>query len=120
MGEVAELMLAELDALVAEMSAAEVDLSPVLGVDASAMADTSASNHAGARQLLNLFIRRDTNWTVRTASFELPHEMLDVAHTVARRGLDLDVIFQSYRYAQNVAWRHFMAHATRIAPPDQC
>lgn len=117
MGEVAELMLAELGALVAEMSAAEVDLSPVLGVDASVMADTSASNHAGARQLLNLFIRRDTKWTVRTASFELPHEMLDVAHTVARRGLDLDVIFQSYRYAQNVAWRHFMAHATRIAPP---
>ena len=117
MGGVAELMLADLDALVAEMSAAEMHLSPALGVDVSAMADTTASNRAGARQLLDLFIRRDGHWNVRAASFELPHEMLDVAHTVARRGLDLDVLFQSYRYAQNVAWRHFMAHATRIAPP---
>lgn len=117
MGEVAELMLADLDALVAEMSAAEMELSPALSVDVSSMADTSASNYAGARQLLDLFIQRDAHWDMRAGSFELPHEMLDVAHTVSRRGLDLDVIFQSYRYAQNVAWRHFMAHATRIAPP---
>lgn len=117
MGAVAELMLVDLDELTAEMSAAEVELSPVLGGDVSALADTTASNRAGSRQLLGLFIRRQPHWDVRGTSFELAPEMLDVAHTVARRGLDLDVIFQSYRHAQNVAWRHFMTHATRIAPP---
>ena len=54
MGDVAELMLAELDDLVAEMDAAEVELSPTAGSDAAVLADTSASNRANAARLLSL------------------------------------------------------------------
>lgn len=113
MGEVADLMLADLDHLVAEMDAAELELSPAMGADAAIVADMSASNRANAARLLTTFARRDG----RTAPIDVPPEALDVARTVGRRGMDLDTIFQSYRRGQNVAWRHFMAHATRVAPP---
>ncbi|GAA4490616.1 PucR family transcriptional regulator [Rhodococcus olei] len=110
MGDVAELMLADLDQLVAEMDAAEVDLTPMVGADAALVADVSASNRANAARLLALFARRDG----RPAPIDVPPEALDVARTVARRGIDLDVIFQSYRRGQNVAWQHYLAHATRV------
>lgn len=112
MGDVAELMLAELDDLVAEMDAAEVELSPTAGSDAAVLADTSASNRANAARLLSLFARRDA----KMAAIDVPPEALDIARTVARRGMDLDVIFQSYRRGQNVAWRRYMAHATQLVP----
>ena len=105
MGDVAELMLAELDDLVAEMDAAAVELSPTAGSDAAVLADTSASNRANAARLLSLFARRDA----KMAAIDVPPEALDIARTVARRGMDLDVIFQSYRRGQNVAWRRYMA-----------
>lgn len=112
MGDVAELMLAEIDDLVAEMDAAEVELSPTAGSDAAVLADTSASNRANAARLLSLFARRDA----KMAAIDVPPEALDIARTVARRGMDLDVIFQSYRRGQNVAWRRYMAHATQLVP----
>jgi len=112
MGDVAELMLAEIDDLVAEMDAAEVDLSPAAGSDAAVLADTSASNRANAARVLSMFARREA----KVAPIDVPPEALDVARTVARRGLDLDLIFQSYRRGQNVAWRRYMAHATQLVP----
>ncbi|MFE5285284.1 PucR family transcriptional regulator [Nocardia sp. NPDC056611] len=111
MGRVAELMLADLDQLVAEMDAAEIELTPMVGADAALVADMSASNRANAARLLTIFARREA----RLSAIDVPPEALDVARTVARRGLDLDVIFQSYRRGQNIAWRHYLAHATRIA-----
>lgn len=113
MGDVAELLLENLDQLVADMDAAEVELSPVAGSDVAVTADMSASNRANAVRLLTLFARRDA----QLAPFGVPPEALDVARTVARRGLDLDVIFHSYRRGQNIAWRHYMAQASRIVPP---
>jgi DNA-binding PucR family transcriptional regulator len=110
MGNVAELMLAELGDLVAEMDAAELELAPTLGADAAIVADMSASNRANAARLLTMFVRRDA----KAAPIDVPPEALDVARTVARRGIDLDVIFQSYRRGQNVALRRFLAHATRV------
>lgn len=112
MGDVAESMLADLDELVAKMDAAELELSPDMGVDAAVVADMSASNRANATRLLTTFARRD-GWA---APIDVPPEALDVARTVARRGMDLGTIFQAYRRGQNVAWQHFMAHATRVVP----
>jgi DNA-binding PucR family transcriptional regulator len=112
MGDVAELMLADLDDLVAEMDAGELELIPTLGADAAILADMSASNRANAARLLSMFVRRDG----RTAPIDVPPEALDVARTVARRGIDLDVIFQSYRRGQNIALRRFLAQATRVVP----
>ncbi len=112
MGDVAELMLADVDELVAEMDAAEIELTPMVGADAALIADMSASNRANAVRLLTTFARRDAG----PLPSDVPPEALDVARTVARRGIDLDVIFQSYRRGQNIAWRRYMAHATRVVP----
>ncbi|MEV0033528.1 helix-turn-helix domain-containing protein [Nocardia sp. NPDC050793] len=112
MGDVAEAMLADVDELVAEMDAAEIELTPTVGADAALVADMSASNRANAVRVLTMFARRDA----KTSPIDVPPEALDVARTVARRGIDLDVIFQSYRRGQNVAWRRYMAHAIRVVP----
>lgn len=112
-GDVADLMLAELDQIVAEMDAAEVEIAPVLGADAAIAAEMSASNRANVARLLTVLARRDD----RAAPIDLPPEALDVARTVVRRGIDLDVIYQAYRRGQNIAWQRFLAHAGRVVPP---
>ncbi|WP_409434951.1 PucR family transcriptional regulator [Mycobacterium sp. SMC-14] len=113
MGDVAEMMLSEIDELVAEMDAAEIELSPFLGADAALTAEMSASNRANLARVMTMFARRDD----RPAPFDVPPEALDVARTIARRGIGLDVLFQSYRRGQNVGWQRYMAHAARIVPP---
>ncbi|MEB3033255.1 PucR family transcriptional regulator [[Mycobacterium] nativiensis] len=113
MGDVAEQMLAEVDELVAEMDAAEIELSPFLGADAALTAEMSASNRANLTRVMTMFARRDD----RPAPFDVPLEALDVARTIARRGIGIDVLFQSYRRGQNVGWQRYMAHAARIVPP---
>ena len=111
MGSVAELVLADLDELVAAMDAAVIELIPFVAADAALTAEMSASNRANVARLLAIFARRDG----KAAPIDIPPEALDLARTVARRGIDLDVIFQGYRRGQNVAWRRYMAHATHIA-----
>ncbi|MGB3473795.1 MAG: helix-turn-helix domain-containing protein [Mycobacterium sp.] len=113
MGDVAELMLSEIDELVAEMDAAEIELSPHLGADAALTAEMSASNRANLARAMTMFARRDG----RPAPFDVPPEALDVARTIARRGIGLEVLFQSYRRGQNVIWQRYMAHSARIVPP---
>jgi DNA-binding PucR family transcriptional regulator len=110
MGDVAELMLAELDQLVAEMDAAEIELAPAFAVDAAIAADLSASNRANVARLMTMFARRDAT----AAPIDVPPEALDIGRTVARRGIDLDVIFHAYRRGQNIAWQHYMANANRV------
>ena len=112
-GDVADLMLAELDDLVAEMNAAELAIAPVLGGDAAITAEMSASNRANVARLLTVLARRDG----RAARLDVPPEALDVARTVVRRGIDLEVMYQAYRRGQNVAWQRFMTHAGRVVPP---
>jgi len=113
MGDVAELMLTEIDELVAQMDAAEIELSPHLGADAALTAEMSASNRANLARVMTMFARRDD----RPAPFDVPPEALDVARTIARRGIGLDVLFQSYRRGQNVGLQRYMAHAAQIVPP---
>ncbi len=112
-GDVAELMLREIDQLVAEMDAAEVAVAPMLGADAAIAAEMSASNRANAARLLTTLARRE----VGGAPIDVPPEALDVVRTVVRRGIDLEVIYQAYRRGQNVAWQRFLAHAGRMVPP---
>lgn len=112
MGEVAELMLGELDELVAEMDAAEIELTPALGADAAIAADMSASNRANALRLLTTLTRRND----RTAPIDVPPEALDIARTIARRGIDFEAIFQSYRRGQNIAWQRYMTLVAARVP----
>ncbi|MEU3012121.1 PucR family transcriptional regulator [Nocardia asteroides] len=111
MGAVAEVMLGEVDELVAEMDAAELAANPSMNADAAFIADMSASNRANTARVLTVFARRET-----PTVFDIPPEALDVARTVARRGFELNAIFQSYRRGQHIVWRRYMAHAIRLAP----
>jgi DNA-binding PucR family transcriptional regulator len=110
--DVAELLLADLDAIGAEMDAAELALTPALGADAAIAGEVSASNRANAQRILTALARRDG----RYPPIEVPPEALDVVRTVVRRGVDLDVMFQAYRRGQNIAWEHWMSAAALVVP----
>ncbi|HYB34478.1 MAG TPA: helix-turn-helix domain-containing protein [Mycobacterium sp.] len=113
-GDVAELMLRELDQLVAEMDAAVLAVAPAMGADAAITAEMSASNRANAARLLTTLARRDGRAAAR---IDVPPEALDIVRTIVRRGIDLEVIYQAYRRGQNVAWQRFLAHVGRTVPP---
>jgi DNA-binding PucR family transcriptional regulator len=44
-------------------------------------------------------------------SGDVPPEALDLARSLVRRGIELDVLLQAYRRGQNVAWRQWMETA---------
>ena len=111
-GEIADLMLADLEQLGAEMDAAIVQASPMLGADAAITAEMSASNRANVRRLLTALARRDG----RPPPADVPPQALDVARTVVRRGIDNEALFQAYRRGQNVAWQQWLAYAARVVP----
>jgi DNA-binding PucR family transcriptional regulator len=110
--DVADLLLADLGAIGAEMDAAEVALTPSLGADAAIAAEVSASNRANAQSILTALARRDG----RYPPIDVPPEALDVVRTVVRRGVDLDVMFQAYRRGQNIAWEHWMSASAQVVP----
>ncbi|HEX7322680.1 MAG TPA: helix-turn-helix domain-containing protein [Mycobacterium sp.] len=113
MADVAEAMMTELDDLVAEMDASELELIPVLGADAAIMSELSASNRANAVRLLTTLARREPG----PGPVDVPPEALDMGRTIARRSIDFGVILQAYRRGQNVAWQRFLACTNRIVPP---
>ncbi|BBZ12649.1 PucR family transcriptional regulator [Mycobacterium branderi] len=113
--KVAELLLAELDEVGDEMDAAEIELSPALGADAAILADTSASNRAVVRRFLTMCVRSEGSPV--SVDVDVPPEALDAARTVARRGIEFDVIIQAYRRGTYVAWRRWLANAARVVPP---
>jgi DNA-binding PucR family transcriptional regulator len=112
-GDVAELMLADLDRLGDEMDAAEFELAPALRSDAAIAMEVSASNRANVARVLTALARRDG----RPPSADVPPEALDVVRTVVRRGIGLDLIFQAYRRGQNIMWQRWMAYAARVVTP---
>lgn len=112
-GEIAELMLADLEKIGAAMDAAAVAASPALGGDAAITAEMSASNRANVRRLLTGLARRDG----RPAPADVPPEALDAARTIVRRGIEFDVIFQAYRQGQNIAWQRWLGYAAKVIPP---
>jgi len=112
-GDVAELMLADLDQLGGEMDAAEFELAPALRADAAIAMEVSASNRANVARVLTALARRDG----RPPPADVPPEALDIVRTVVRRGIDLELIFQAYRRGQNLMWQRWMAYAARVVPP---
>jgi DNA-binding PucR family transcriptional regulator len=112
MGDIAELMLADLERLGAELDAEEMAVIPALGADPAIAMEVSASNRANVRRFLSTLVRRDGSRTAET-----PSEALDIVRTVVRRGIDLDVIYQAYRRGQNIVWRHWMTYAESVVPP---
>lgn len=113
LGKVAELMLADLDQVCAEMDAAVIDVAPVLASDPVLEAELSASERANLRRFLTTLVRRDG----RPPSPDVPPEALDIARTVVRREIDLEVIFYGYRRAHSVVWQHWLGYAARVLPP---
>src|ERR1700757_3579092 len=105
--KVAALMLAELVEVGDQMDAAEVELSPELGADAAILADTAASNRAVVRRFITVCARSEGRPV--SVDGDVPPEALDAARTVARRGIEFDVIIQAYRRGTHVAWRRWMA-----------
>lgn len=113
LGETAELMLADLDRVCAEMDAAVIEVAPVLASDPVLEAELSASERANLRRFLTGLARRDG----RPPPVDVPPEALDIARTIVRRGIELEVIFYGYRRAHRVAWRHWLGFAARAVPP---
>lgn len=113
LGDVAELLLADLEEIGQEMDAAEVALTPALGTDTAIAMDMAASNRANVRRILTALARRDG----RPPPVGVPPEALDVARTLVRRGIGVDVLFQAYRRGQNVVWNRWMDCAARVVPP---
>jgi DNA-binding PucR family transcriptional regulator len=112
-GETAELMLAELDRVCADMDAAVIEVAPVLASDPVLEAELSASERANVRRFLTALARRDG----RPPPVDVPPEALDIARTVVRRGIELEVLFHGYRRAHSVVWRHWLGFAARAVPP---
>jgi DNA-binding PucR family transcriptional regulator len=113
LGEIAELMLADLDRVCAEMDKAVIAVAPVLASDPVLEAELSASERANLRRFLTALARRDG----RPPPADVPPEALDIARSVVRRGIDLGVIIHGYRRAHNVGWRHWLGYAARVVPP---
>ncbi|MEB3033145.1 PucR family transcriptional regulator [[Mycobacterium] nativiensis] len=110
--QLAGRMLAELDDLVATMNAAEIEVAPGLAADRAIAEEVAASNRANVEHVLQSVLADPQNMTLPRP----PGEAYDVIRTVVRRGLGLDVIFQSYRRGQTVVWHRFMQLAPLIAP----
>jgi DNA-binding PucR family transcriptional regulator len=112
-GDIADLMLVDLDQLGDDMDAAIVGASPALGADAAIEAEVSASTRANVRRLMTALARRDG----RPPPSDVPPEALDIARTVVRRGIDPEMLFEAYRRGQNVAWQRWLTYAARVVPP---
>lgn len=114
--QLATRLLDELDDLVDTMNAAEIEVAPGLAADRAIAEEMAASNRANVSQLLYAVLADPLG----VPTVGPPQEAYDAVRTVVRRGLDLDVIFQSYRRGQTVVWQRFMELAPRMAPsgPD--
>jgi DNA-binding PucR family transcriptional regulator len=112
LAQLATRLLDELDDLVDTMNAAEIEVAPGLAGDRAIAEEMAASNRANVSQVLRAVLADPTS----APTLAPPREAYDVVRTVVRRGLDLDVIFQSYRRGQTVVWQRFMQLAPLMAP----
>ncbi len=100
-------MLADPDALFAEVDAAVLAAAPrQIAADPAITAATIASDHA------NIVHWADANFRRPGAPVpaNLSPEVLDLTRDIVRRGVD-DTALNTYRIGQNVAWRAWMAQA---------
>ncbi|WP_416966814.1 PucR family transcriptional regulator [Streptomyces sp. 4F14] len=101
---VAERCLTEVDDMLAAMDAAVFEVVPVLAEDPTLAAESRASSRANVLRILTVLQRRPGEPVPRGA----PLETLDLARTLVRRGIELEVLVQAYRCAHDAAWRWWM------------
>jgi DNA-binding PucR family transcriptional regulator len=101
-----------LDLVLAEMDSVAIDALPASGRDQAMTAEIHASNSGNIRQFLALARSADD-----PPPFVVAPEALDVARTLVRRGIESDVVYQSYRRGQQVAWQQWMACAEAVVGP---
>ncbi|MER5539568.1 PucR family transcriptional regulator [Streptomyces mirabilis] len=101
---VAERCLAEIDDMLADIDAAIFEVAPVLAEDPTLAAESRASSRANALRMLTTLQRRPGEPVPRGA----PLETLDLARALVRRGIELEVLVQSYRRGHDAAWRRWM------------
>ncbi|MEU1183912.1 helix-turn-helix domain-containing protein [Streptomyces sp. NPDC005820] len=114
--QVAERCLAEIDDMLADIDAATFAVVPVLAEDPTLAAESRASSRANGLRMLTVLQRRPGEPVPRGA----PLETLDLARTLVRRGIELEVLVQAYRCGHDAAWRWWMdvAAATVEARDD--
>ncbi|WP_331769697.1 helix-turn-helix domain-containing protein (plasmid) [Embleya sp. NBC_00888] len=114
--QIAERCLAEIDDRLPDIDAAIFEVAPVLAEDPTLAAESRASNRANVVRCLTAIQRRPGEPIPRGA----PLETLDLARTLVRRGIELEVLVQSYRRGMNAAWRQWMdvAAATVVSRGD--
>lgn len=102
--QVAERCLAEIDDMLVVIDAAVFEVAPVLAEDPTLDAESRASSRANALRMLTALQRRPGEPVPRGA----PLETLDLARTLVRRGIELEVLVQAYRRSHDAAWRWWM------------
>lgn len=111
---VATLVLEEAEQVANEMDDAIFRSTPVLAGDATIEAETRASVRAN----LLRWLRSTATRPERIPSGDAPPEVIDLARTLVRRGIEFEALTAAYRKGQNVAWRRWMRIAVREVPPD--
>ncbi len=111
--DIAGRMLEELDDLVDAMNESVSEIVPSLAADRAITEEMSASNRANIENVLRN-LRDDPSGPLPDTP---PTEAREILRTVVRRGLELDVMFQSYRRGQTAVWQRFMQIAPMVVPP---
>ncbi|MEE4024647.1 helix-turn-helix domain-containing protein [Gordonia sp. PKS22-38] len=107
---IADRILATADAAIEEMNTAVAEGAPALADDAAIARDTVASNRLTLLHFLHsVAVRPD-----RPVPVQVPPEAVDKARNLVRRGVDLDVVIQAYRFGQESLWRRWMSVAADI------
>ncbi len=109
---IADRLALEFDDTVAAMDAAVIEVVPAFGADAAIAAALTANNRGNLQRFLA--VARQAQSPLSDA---VPPEALDGARTVARRGIDLDAIYEGYRRGQQVALQRWLACAYEIVEP---
>jgi DNA-binding PucR family transcriptional regulator len=112
---VAGIVVDEAESVAAEMDDAIFGATPVLASDATIEAETRASVRAN----LLRWLRAAATHPERIPSGDAPPEVLDLARTLVRRGIEFEALANAYRQGQNVAWRRWMRIAVREVPADR-
>jgi DNA-binding PucR family transcriptional regulator len=98
---VAQKLMSRVDEGVAAIDAAIFEVAPVLAEDPTLATESRASVRANVLRFLTAMQRSPGEPISRDA----PLETVDLARTLVRRGIELEVLVQSYRRGQNAGWR---------------
>ena len=94
------------------MDAAVIEVVPAFGADAAIATALTANNRGNLQRLLA--VARQAQFPLSDA---VPPEALDAARTVARRGIDLDTIYEGFRRGQQIVLERWLACAYQVVEP---